>query len=83
LSVSEYNKRKLESKILEVKEILYSFSYPYNRRIADAHGNFKNKDYKTWLLKAKIEELARALTRLAQLNQAKIYLFWSEPDVYI
>jgi len=29
-----------------------------------------------WLENAEQEELARALTRLAQLNQTKVYLFW-------
>jgi len=75
LAVPEYNKQKLESKINNVKEILSNFSYPYNRRIAGAHGNFKNKDYREWLQNAERDELARALMRLGQLNQPKIYCF--------
>ena len=78
LAVPEYNKRKLKGKVIEVKEILGGFSYPYNRRIAGAHGNFKNKDCRKWLENVKKDELARALTRLSQLNQPKIYLFWQK-----
>jgi len=76
LSVPEYNKAMLEGRVQQVKEILDIFSYPYNRRIAGAHGRFTEKDYKKWLNNAKKDELARALGRLAQLNQSKIYLFW-------
>jgi len=77
LAVPEYNKRMLEGRLQQVKEILGIFSYPYNRRIAGAHGNFKNKDYQGWLKNADVEELAKALCRLAQLNQSKVYLFWN------
>jgi len=34
------------------------------------------EDYWKWLKKAEINDLARALMRLAQLNQSKVYLFW-------
>ena len=78
LAVPEYNKQMLEGRVSQVKEILGSFSYPYNRRIAGAHGNFKNKDYLEWLQNAEKEELASALSRLAQLNQSKVYLFWKK-----
>jgi len=64
-------------KVPLVKEILSSFGYPYNRRIAGAHGYFAMEDYVKWLKKAEIKDLAQALTRLAQLNQAKVYLFWN------
>ena len=40
LSVPEYNKQKLKGQVLEVKEILEVFGYPYNRRIAGAHDRF-------------------------------------------
>jgi len=50
--------------------------YPYNRRIAGQHGHFTMEDYWKWLKKAEINDLARALMRLAQLNQSKVYLFW-------
>jgi ABC-type ATPase with predicted acetyltransferase domain len=76
LAVPEYNKQKLEGKIRQVKDIFCSFNYPYNRRIAGAHGNFKNNDYRKWLKKTEINDLAKALERLAQLNQSKVYLFW-------
>ena len=76
LSVPEYNKQKLKGQVSAVKEILEDFSYPYNRRIAGAHGNFTIKDYRAWLEKANVDDLALALTRLAQLNQSKVYLFW-------
>ena len=76
LSVPEINKQKLKGKVTEVKEILVSFSYPYNRRIAGTHGSFTKQDYKDWLSKVEETELARALSRLAQLNQSKVYLFW-------
>jgi len=78
LAVPEYNKQKLEGKDRQVKEILRSFSYPYNRRIAGAHGNFKNKDYRKWLENADTKELSKALTRLSQLNQPKNYLIWQK-----
>ncbi|MDG6222935.1 MAG: ATP-binding cassette domain-containing protein [Candidatus Bathyarchaeota archaeon] len=76
LSVPEYNKQKLKGNVTSVKEILEKFSYPYNRRIAGAHGNFTKGDYFKWLQNTEESELARALTRLAQLNQSKVYLFW-------
>jgi len=76
LAVPEYNKRMLRGQVPQVKEILGKFSYPYNRRIAGRHGHFTMEDYRKWLKKARTDELARALTRLAQLNQAKVYLFW-------
>jgi len=78
LAVPEYNKRMLNGRVPEVKEILCSFSYPYNRRIAGQHGHFTMEDYRKWLKKVTIDELARALTRLAQLNQSKVYLFWEK-----
>ena len=80
LAVPEYNLEKLEWKIDQVKEILLSFKYPYNRRIAGAHGNFKRQDYIEWLAGASKEDLARGLCRLAQLNQSKVYLFWSHEE---
>jgi len=76
LAVPEINKRMLEGRVPQVKEIFSSFSYPYNRRISGAHGNFSKKDYKEWLEQAEDLDLAHALCRLAQLNQSKVYLFW-------
>ena len=76
LSVPEYNKRMLKERVGKVKGILSSFSYPYNRRIAGAHGRFTKEDYKEWLQNVEKLEFARALSRLAQLNQSKVYLFW-------
>jgi ABC-type ATPase with predicted acetyltransferase domain len=76
LAVPEYNKRMLKGRVQQVKEILGSFSYPYNRRIAGAHGRYTKKEYQTWLKSANEKEFAQALTRLAQLNQSKVYLFW-------
>ena len=67
-----------KERVSQVKEILGSFSYPYNRRIAGAHGHFTIEDYKKWLKKAEKDDLAHALTRLAQLNQSKVYLFWGD-----
>jgi len=81
LAVPEYNKQMLEGRVSQVKEILGSFSYPYNRRIAGAHGHFTMEDYQKWLKKARRDDLARALQRLAQLNQSKVYLFWKRSDV--
>jgi len=66
----------LKEQVSQVKEILSCFSYPYNRRISGAHGNFTINDYRRWLKKAEKDDLAHALTRLAQLNQSKVYLFW-------
>jgi len=76
LSVTEYNKGMLEGRFQQVKEILERFTYPYNRRIAGAHGRFTKEDYRKWLQTAENSELTRALSRLAQLNQSKVYLFW-------
>ena len=76
LAVPEYNKQMLAGQVQQVKEILTCFSYPYNRRIAGAHGNFTMEDYLEWLQNVEQEELAMALCRLAQLNQSKVYLFW-------
>ena len=81
LAVPEYNKRKLKGKVTEVKEIIGGFSYPYNRRIAGAHGCFTKKNYEDWLKTVKELELARALSRLAQLNQSKVYLFWNNSSL--
>jgi len=78
LAVPEINKRVLNGQVQQVKEILSSFSYPYNRRIAGAHGRFTMEDYRKWLKKAEMKDLAQALTRLAQLNQSKVYLFWKK-----
>ena len=78
LAVPEYNKRMLKGRVSQVKEILGGFSYPYNRRIAGAHGHFTMEDYWKWLKKAETKDLAQALTRLAQLNQSKVYLFWKK-----
>jgi hypothetical protein len=76
LAVPEYNKQMLKGQVPEVKKILSSFSYPYNRRIAGQHGHFTMEDYRKWLKKADTKDLAQAFTRLAQLNQSKVYLFW-------
>jgi hypothetical protein len=76
LSVPEYNKRTLMGRVQQVKETLKHFDYPYNRRIAGAHGRFTKKDYNNWLQNVEESELAQALARLEQLNQSKIYLFW-------
>ena len=65
-----------KERVSQVKQILSCFSYPYNRRISGAHGNFTIEDYREWLQNVEQEELARALCRLAQLNQSKMYLFW-------
>jgi ABC-type ATPase with predicted acetyltransferase domain len=78
LSVPEYNNRMLNGRVKQVKEVLDRFSYPYNRRIAGAHGYFSIEDHRKWLKKAKTSDLAQALRRLAQLNQSKIYLFWKK-----
>ena len=48
------------------------------RRITGAHGRFTKQDYGEWLNNVEKDELARALTRLAQLNQSKVYLFWQK-----
>ena len=76
LAVPRYNKRMLKGQVEDVKAILNNFTYPYIRRIAGQHGSFSSKDYREWLKQADKEDLARALRRLAQLNQTKVYLFW-------
>lgn len=76
LSVPQYNRRVLRGKIEKVKEILSKFHFPYSRRIAAQQGNFRMKDWREWLAAASPGDLAVALTRVAQLNQTKVYLFW-------
>jgi hypothetical protein len=71
LAVPEYKQRMLKERGPQVKEILSSFSYPYNRRIAGAHGRFTMEDFRAWLEKAEMKDLGIALMRLAQLNQSK------------
>jgi hypothetical protein len=78
LSVPEINKRMLKETDERVKKILSSLGYPYNRRIAGQHGRFTMEDYRRWLKKAETADLARALRRLAELNQSKVYLFWKK-----
>jgi hypothetical protein len=75
LAVPEYNKPKLEGKVQQVKEILSSFSYPYIRRIAAAHGNFKNEDYRKWLVKVKKEILLGHLRGCRSLTNQKSTFF--------
>lgn len=81
LAVLEYNKRLMKGQVQKVKEILSSLSYPYNRRIAGSHGHFTMEDYRKWLKKAKTNDIAQALRRLAQLNQSKVYLFWDKNSI--
>ena len=76
LAVPEYNKCMLKGRVTQVKKILSKFSYPYNRRIAGQHGHSTMENYRKWLKKTEAKDLAQALTRLAQLNQTKVYLFW-------
>ena len=76
LAIPEYTARLIKERIIDVKKILSTFSYPYNRRIAGAHGRFTTKSYRDWLRNAETLDLARSLQRLAQLNQTKVYLFW-------
>lgn len=78
LAVPKYNERMLKGNVTDVKTILSKFTYPYIRRIAGAHGSFSEKEYRKWLEQASEDELARALKRLAQLNQTKVYLFWEK-----
>jgi ABC-type ATPase with predicted acetyltransferase domain len=78
LAVPEINKRVLKGQVQQVKEILGNFGYPYNRRLAGQHGHFTKEDYRSWLEKAGGDDLALALSRLAQLNQSKVYLFWKK-----
>jgi ABC-type ATPase with predicted acetyltransferase domain len=80
LAVPEYNKLMLKGRVPKVKEILGSFSYPYNRRIAGQHGHFTMEYYRKWLRKAEPDDLALGLRRLAQLNQTKVYLFWKKQE---
>ena len=78
LAVPEYNKQKLKRIAPQVKEILNHFNYPHNIKIAGAHGRFTIENYKEWLQNVEKCELARAISRLAQLNQTKVYLFWEK-----
>lgn len=84
LGVATYNHRVLSkwTTIQAVKGVLRTLGYPYSRRVAGATGNFKIHHWVTWLKKANVEDLAVALTRLAQLNQVKAYLFWQKNNVH-
>ncbi|MDH5795874.1 MAG: hypothetical protein OEZ24_07180 [Candidatus Bathyarchaeota archaeon] len=59
-----------------VKTLLSKIGFPYSRRIAGSHGHFTKTDWRKWLENVGEEDLAAALTRLAQLYQVKVYLFW-------
>jgi len=72
LIVPEYNLRKREGKVHEVKA--HACTCPYIRRIAGAHGNFSKEDYEKSLEAADREDLSVAFKRPAQLNQTKAYL---------
>ncbi|MCK4885580.1 hypothetical protein KAS24_05850, partial [Candidatus Bathyarchaeota archaeon] len=74
--LSREHRLSMKGRIPKVKEILSSFSYPYNRRIAGAHGHFTMEDYRKWLEKVELDDMSRALRRLVQLFQSKVYLFW-------
>jgi N-acetylglutamate synthase-like GNAT family acetyltransferase len=78
LAVPDYNQFMLDGEIQQVKNIFSNFSYPYNRRIAGQHGRFTQTDYRNWLEQAGKKDLAFALSRLAQLNQSKSYLYWKK-----
>jgi hypothetical protein len=58
LAIPEYNKRKLDVKVQQVKKIMEGFSYLYNRRIAGAYGRFTKKDYRDWLHTVEKSEIA-------------------------
>ena len=58
LAVPEINKRMLKGQVQQVKDILSNFGYPYNRRIAGAHGHFRMENYRKWLIKAQRNDLA-------------------------
>jgi hypothetical protein len=76
LSVFSHNYAQLEGKMTVMKDRLRSIRFPYNRRIARQSGNFTRKRWETWLEQASRQDLADALTVVAQLNQTKAYLFW-------
>jgi ABC-type transport system involved in cytochrome c biogenesis ATPase subunit len=79
LSVFNHNYAQLEGKLRVVKDLLRTIRFPYNRRIARQSGNFTAKRWETWLQQATREDLADALTVVAQLHQTKAYLFWQKP----
>jgi ABC-type ATPase with predicted acetyltransferase domain len=76
LAVPAYNRRMLKGQVHKVKSIRGQLSFPDSRRIAGQQGHFTRADYAAWLKAATLDQLARALRRLAQLNQTKVYLFW-------
>jgi len=78
LNVATYNKQIMKGKITKVKKILGTLHYPYIRRVAGKHGSFTLMDWQRWLKTAKVKDLASALSRLAQLSQVKVYLFWQK-----
>jgi len=57
--------------------ILFRSQLHSSGKIAGQHGHFTMEDYRKWLKKADIADLAPALRRLAQLSQSKVYLFWN------
>ena len=63
--------------MLKVRDVVGGkFGVRAHRRIAGQHGHFTMENYRKWLKKAETDDFARALRRLAQLNQSKVYLFW-------
>jgi GNAT superfamily N-acetyltransferase len=78
LSVKSRNYAQLEGQVDAVKALLgRTIRFPYNRRITRQSGNFRKADWEAWLEQASREDLADALTVVAQLNQTKAYLFWT------
>jgi len=71
----------LKGRLPQMKEILGRFSYPYNRRVSGSHGHFTSEDSRKWLEKTETDDLIRALMRLGQLNQSKVYLFWKRQPI--
>lgn len=78
--VRHNNRNLIFGKVSEIKNVLAWLTYPYNRAVAGEHGSFSRKDYEKWLENVDVDGLAGALTRLARLNQVKVYLFWQKND---
>jgi ABC-type ATPase with predicted acetyltransferase domain len=76
LSVTSHNYAQLKGNVAAVKDLLRAIRFPYNRRISRQSGNLTAKQWEQWLEQAGRQDLADALTVVAQLNQTKAYLFW-------
>jgi len=68
-------------KIEECRKALLSISTGYYKRLKASHKAYiKREEFKEFLEKASLEDLAKVLRRMAIIMQTKVYLLWRTPD---